>query len=962
MHSNDLSLLLKKASCSKFDCFLGHGSVVRAIGRYRMTHRKGSKIIEPGKQSTDHVHRKRAYGPRMVINESSRRREMNSQRGRPVKSYDFYDQPNDFEWFKNQGHNRYPFHGGVPNYSHEGYESYEKAPDPNDIAQAMTVLEKHMSSSEALGSDNMFRNTGGERYEYHNEHKPMGSNDESGLNENESEHNKNAFSFGSSLNDKHGGRDGNEEDSHQIAMNDYHNQIRGDGYGKGKENHFQFNQNGENPGHDKEQGQVMEGSHQAISHVGDDMQRNKEWFKNQHDFDKSGQGEKEDSNHESQESNHESQESNPASYESNQKSYANNDGNYEKMNDAKSCDPNGGPEMRSHYNEKDRSVLSGNYFEHDDASSKHNDYDGKDYGRENEGRASKGLQSNEQNEEYVDFPKKNDNYNNNNMNEINNRNNMVETSTSANSPPPLYQAKHWENPADDQMQQQQQQQQQISLNRNSAYQSDGKHENAEEIIKIDVGFPQYHLPNAQLEANRHEPHQGPERGGGLWGDLPGSGEQISKENKDDNGIKASAEVSRTDERSGSNEPGRNVKKISVGEVPEGNDGTYVGKEESNNLNGGKQNSGKTAKITKIPLTIRTGVYDFREIFSIDGKKRFISSRPKKKKSNSGSYAHKITLHSSGASKENEKNRKLKSKHFANGKKRNSKKVKHARTKKGFFVPFSIQEAISPSRYSKKARMQHWNKFEIRFHSDKPNDGNAVSTRHDIGYDLGAVHGFPAVSDEEALHSSPNELLDMANSYRHRAEEYDSKAKELENQAEIQDHQHNYHGAISQHHPYHQGPERGGDANNVEGEHHVQHHRFGPMQAPSMHGPGLLGASHFGHEHGEAGNYNHCDNVIHFNTGYPYYHVPRHQPLPLIEYHKPIPPVHGLNPYEVLTSEQFNRPHLPAGHGNLPYGHYHRTLHANPEASRAMHERSDIKEWDKDEPSTVLQLPKYEKNI
>ena len=939
----------------------------RAIGRYKIAHRKGSILVEPGKESTDLVHRKRTSGPRMIINESNRRRQMNNQRGRPVKSYDFYDQSSDFEWFKHQGRDRYPLHGSVPNYSHEGYESYEKAPDPHDVAQAMTVLEKHMSSSEALGSDNMFRNNGGVRHDYHNDHQPTGSNDENGLNENESEPSNNAYSYGSSLIGKHRGRDGNDENGPEIALNDYHSQIREDGYGQGKENGFQFNQNGGNPAHDKEQGQVMEGSNQAVNHMGDDMQKSKEWFENQHDIGKSGQGGKEDnnhespaSNHESEESSHDSHESNHKAQESNHKSYVNDDENYQKINGAKNCESNG-PEMRSNYIEKDRSVLSGNYFEHEDAGAKHYEYSGKEYGKENEGRASKGMQNSEQNEEYVDYPTKNDNNNNNNnMNEMNNRNNMEEKSTSVNSPPSLYQTQHWENSADRQMQQQQQQQQN-SLNRNGAYRSDGKHENAEEIIKVDVGFPQYHLPNAQLESTRHEPHQGPERGGGLWGDLPGSGEQIGKENKNSNDIKISAEVSKTGVRSGSNEPGRNVKKIAVGEVSGGNDGTYEGKDRTN-LNGGKENGGKTSKITQIPVKIRTGVYDSREIFSIDGKKRFISSRLKKGKFNSRNNEHKIALYSSGASPEKEKSRKVNSRYSSNRKKRKSKNVKNAGNKEGLFVPFPLQETAIPCTYNKKKRMEKWNKFEIRFHSDKPDNENAISTRHGIGPDLGAVHGFPAVSDEEARHSSPDELLDMANSYRHKAEEYDSKAKELENQAEIQDHQHNYHGAISQHHPNHQGPERGGDANTVVGEHHAHHHGFGPLQAPVLHGPGMLGASHFGHEHSEVGNDDHCDNVIHFNTGYPYYHVPRHQPLPLIEYHKPIPPVHGLNPYEVLTSEQFNRPHLPAGHGNLPYGHYQRALLANLGTSRVVHERSSINEWDKDEPSTVLQLPKYQKNI
>eukprot|EP00794_Sanderia_malayensis_P016641 gene16641-18331_t len=268
---------------------------------------------------------------------------------------------------------------------------------------------------------------------------------------------------------------------------------------------------------------------------------------------------------------------------------------------------------------------------------------------------------------------------------------------------------------------------------------------------------------------------------------------------------------------------------------------------------------------------------------------------------------------------------------------------------------SLSNAVKAFHKLKHKVLPLAGKHEEIFHADKHAEGKNRKTkqRNDLGSDLGAVHSHPAISDCEACHSSPDELLEKANAYRQRAEEFEGKAKELENHAEVQDHQH---GAASQ---YHEGPERGGhtfgghDCEEREGAeghygggidgHHQENSQWSPWHGSSQfegwHHEFRSDHGHEdekGNEHGGGGN--HHVQVIHYNTGYPYYHSQESNHLPLVEYHKPHPPTHGLNPYEVLTTEQLHRIGLTAGHGNLPCyaaGHQ-RTIKTAVKDSTASH--------------------------
>ena len=941
--------------------FQGHKSETPGSGRFKVTSEKGAKIIDNGKvvSNIERKQRKRSYGPRFLMIVNNRRRHMNDERRRPVKNYDFYDQPSDFEWFKEQGQNHYPYHGAMPAYKHVGYDDYQKAPDSHAVAQAMTLLEKHISSSEALGSDNMFRNNERDRHGHQHDDEPMMNsfgNDVNGGNEHRYEY-RNDNKFDSMPNDNNRGQ---EEQSEEYEQHNW----------KGHQRNANKNEKGEGE-NDKENGkgnEHMTESYQWKSVKGPELlhsedlpsrgqasQTNEEhqegWMPlkehdsnheshgNHNENDHALHGIHDNTNHESHgnnnENNHESYENHA---EGNHESHQNHAEVNQKVNDFGNHESTAS-EMRSKNKEDDG--FSNVDHGYTDGSRHMND--------DNSGKASKQVQNNEPKEEYIDFPKSSDRpYI---TKDRSSRNNLVDKPFQSNSPLQSHEIPLEQEPAGSQRKPN-------NLDDDQAFHNDNGQPNADNIIKIKVGYPHYHVPNSHMEAAKIEPHQGPERGGGLWGDLPGVGEQYQggiTEQKNDN-IKTPIDTKN--------------RKI---EVKGAFDITDIGKDVKNNRIGEKINSANSSSVTQIPVTIKTGVYDSREIFTIGGKKEFTSSNPvetgfkRRKESNENAFRPQRKSRKKG------KRKKAKRKGVNKNRKKLTKRIKHTSNNIKFFsVQFPLPETFIKSRNKEKERTRKWRKNEVNLDYVTTNIKNEVSTRHGIGSDLDAVHGHPAISDEEALHSSPDELLDMANNYRHRAEEYDSKAKELENQAEIQDHQHDYHGSVSQHHPHHQGPERGGsEEEHGEGGQYHHHNGIGPWGGPMWHGPGPLGMSHFkhggeehggheeGHNEGEGGGHDH--DAIHFNTGYPYYHVPRQHSIPLIEYEKPAPPVHGLNPYEVLTSEQFHQPMLPAGHGNLPYGHNQRTLPSKSDAKLVANKEIYVSKLDNIsvKHSTIVDQPQNE---
>lgn len=55
-----------------------------------------------------------------------------------------------------------------------------------------------------------------------------------------------------------------------------------------------------------------------------------------------------------------------------------------------------------------------------------------------------------------------------------------------------------------------------------------------------------------------------------------------------------------------------------------------------------------------------------------------------------------------------------------------------------------------------------------------------------------------------------------------------------------------------------------------------------------------------------GTYDHPDIIRRIDSGYPVFNIPQSNSDVIIpEYHKPLPPLYGLNPYEVLTSSELN---------------------------------------------------------
>ena len=911
----------------------------------------------------EHEKRKRTYGSKIFMAGGSSRRHMNSQGSHPVKNYDFYDQPNDFEWFKGQGHNQYPYHKGMPAYSHEGYDDYQKPPDPHAVSQAMNLLEKHMTSSEALSSDNMFRNNEGRNHEHENDHIPMMNKIED-----------------------HG--------NYELGVND----INQDRYGDKHNEKFAMNQNDRHGGQERHNG----GYDQHEHHNGDENQHEHEiqhGDENQQHSDKSGHEDSENTKDNMKEDKHMTEHyqwesvkgpellhgDDLPSMQSQQehregwlplKQHENSHGSPDR-NDEDSHGPQTDHDENGHgpHGEHDENNQKSNhvethettYLDKEGKALKEQDKEKHGAGLETngEGRVLNEVQKGKSEEEYIDFPQNPTNPSI--LKDGSNRNSMVDNSAVMNGPQQQNKVVQRQESAYNQYQSD-------HLNNDKIYENSDRQPNLANKIRINVGYPHYRVPNTHMEVAKNEPHQGPERGGGLWGNLPGVGEQQYGENsnqKNENAKLYTGSLSKMESDSDRSRSGKEEKNKEMTNARGAFDKNMQQEPHGNGMEE-KQNNAKSSKTTRIPVTITTGVYDSREIFTIDRKKEYIHSKPVANKFKRREEIQQDICHSTRKLLKKRKKINVKGKHWNKNKREKRKGIKY------LFSSTKIKKSLSKAPLRKKFAKSHkYKKTNIDQLSESDHDAE-VPKRHGTGDDLDAVHGHPAISDEESLHSSPDELLDIANNLRHRAEEYDSKAKELENQAEIQDHQFNYHGSISQHHS-HQGPERGGSQHGEEHEEeeHNEHNRIGPWTGPEWHGPGPFGTSHIKNENGhgshgggeggdnrngnEGGEEGHDDHVIHFNTGYPYYHVPKQHSLPVIEDEKPAPPVHGLNPYEVLTSEQFHRPMLPAGHGNLPYGHNQRTLHANSDTTEVTKKgiymsRLSSKSAD---PGAVLQLPKYD---
>ena len=953
---------------------------------------------------SDAMENKRVSGEKLQLtNRISRRMQVNNDRRRPVKNYDFYDQPNDFEWFGEQGHNRYPYKG-TQGYSHEGYEEYQKPPDVHAVAQAMQTLEKHMSSSEALGSDNMFRNReGGHRDHQENNHGVMMMNNDNNDNDSDGRYGERYEGTKESEHESHKDLENenhNEENGHSM-MNDDNGVLmmhhdRNDNVEDGHiDSHQSEWENGENGRADSDKdggGRKNEGQGHLTEHYkwdnikGPNLLNGEGLPSNEKSNDVHREGWLPLKQHESQEEsqrNHNDHEGSP-----NREHHGSTDH---------------GSEVLSNHHVEDKNMLGGvSHENHDESDANHGDHERK--------AVSTNLQHKEPKEDYIDFPKTEHEPNLDNENR--NRNNLEQKPSPpmADSPPVhVPSSMHDQNVVkshSNNIEPAQSLEKPIEKPIETPIERplEKPIENTGNLISVNVGYPHYHVPNTHEDSAKNEPHEGPERGGGLWGDLPGEGEQYVDKGSTDEGLhvgmqkQVSVKPSVVITTKGNNGD--------LGNRLDANEGSTfaakgVGAKEVRIEAGsnGTEAKEKKLKVTRIPVTIKTGVYDSREIFTIDGDKKFIKNeRGRNTIMDNKEYVargEKLRKSVMNIVKEKEKKR---LKDIIRSKKNNGLKLKEARKSSRDRKTTAKKLTKNEGLETKNKRMKNCNDKAKGLKSDEVlSNGKGMGVRegelrkrHGTDNELGAVHGHPVISDEQALHSSPEELLEMANGYRHRAEEYDSKAKELENQAEIQDHQFDHHGAVSQHQPHHQGPERGGNLGGGEhGEGEQYHHGegIGPWSGPTWHGPGPFGSSQFGHHgghgeghggghgeghggghgegHGEGHEEGHDHHMVHFNTGYPYYHVPQAHSLPLIEYHKPAPPVHGLNPYEVLTSEQFHHPHLPAGHGNLPYGHNQRSLHSKSEVNDVIISNKVVSKSDglvgqvSIEPGTIVELPKYD---
>ena len=1016
--------------------------------------------------------------------------------GRPVKSYDFYDnKDSEFGWFKEQGHNKYPYHDHLPSYSNEGYEEYQKPPDASSVAHAIDTLEKHMTSSEALNSDNMFRNKGrnggGFQGDGENEENRDGRGEHMNGNEGEGFHgegNQNGGDHedghGGHMNNNGGGeffggdRGGGHHEGNQESHgsnNEFHEDSGNKGHGNSENHHSEHNeQDHGNHGHEnnehgnnndnhmtghfgwpkiegpallnedhKEHGESHGnegGSHggEGQSHGGEGFWSNGDEGHGQHDKPREGWLPLKPNEHE-EHSQHEGQGQHE---EHGVEGSQFHEGGHKMLDDH--SPPVAQPELNHH--SEDRDVFGGTGAKNEDP---HANEVG-NYGRKiitgqvpeaDQIELHKEQPANGHQEDYVDFPKAN-----NEQNSGHNRDNMLRE-------PPSFvarQQQQWQQQqvAQQQLQQmqQQQQQQQQQLQQQPHFSNEPQHDGikpknveGQQTIVIKQDYP--HSQEKHFDSLPKGPHEGPERGGGLWGNHPGQGEQyyIDPEPLGKSRNMEQKSTERTPQKEVSNfksdkidvEVGiptggptdnKNIT-FAIKEVPlkPNSDGLRQGYNDSDiketartaNISAGTQqmmqqtagketeaNSKPTKRVLKVPVKITTGSFDSRDILSFETDKKFIggeksrkgfrenlrekgeSDRPvdrwegtglkrKLRKYNFGRIDKEHRLKTGGNSVKGKLSGSLQTQS-------KERKILQDKAEESRNMNRNLKSRISGGKidYFKKANHKYDEKIknldsdtpriEIKGNTKNPKEsfdgepqkkyvltknkgkgnGKQLVARHGTENDLGAVHGHPAISDEQAMHSSPEELLEMANGYRHRAEEYESKAKELENHAEVQDHQFGGHGAISQHQSHHEGPERGGGLEgHEEGQGEQYHHGegFGHWSGPTWHGPGPFGSSHFGHGEGghegggheggghEGGDH---DEVIHFNTGYPFYHVPRPHNLPNIEYHKPHPPVHGLNPYEVLTSEQFHHPELPAGHGNLPYGANQRTLAPKADIERA----------------------------
>ena len=201
-------------------------------------------------------------------------------------------------------------------------------------------------------------------------------------------------------------------------------------------------------------------------------------------------------------------------------------------------------------------------------------------------------------------------------------------------------------------------------------------------------------------------------------------------------------------------------------------------------------------------------------------------------------------------------------------------------------PDGLQHSHSPD--------YHWSAYYNPYQKGHGYDYHSHPEEHESEI----VHGNPVVSDHQAMETSVNDLLALAHSLKNEAAEYESKAKEVENQAEVVHHQ-------------------------TGGQHPIGTGESGHAQ------------QHYGHK----------VPILHINTGYPVYHLPPKDDHPVAELHKPEPPHHGLNPYEVLTSEQLD--HENVHETQTVHGTNHHTeeeiAHYPPAVVYLPHKRMDIRE-------------------
>ena len=945
--------------------------------------------------------------------------------GKPIKNYEFYDDKNEFGWYKDQGNKKYPYNNWLPHYSNDGYEEYQKAPDVSAVAHAMATLEKHMSSSEALHTDNMFRHDSKEHGDHHQGFLFRGNEEHGEPNvgpNGGSTYNGETSHEGGSYHE--GGRPHHVESSHEgnyaSEGGRFHEGGRfNDGGGPNTGETYNENVGSHRDGDSRETGHESREESENNRQMDDDHYHNNEragmtenygWktidgpsllnHQKQKSHENSEGSEKSQQNEGSQENgnesgregwlpltppNHKRLESHEPDVGQKSEAATNHEGRSSESN------PPTLTQQNMIHHEDDRGVFNGATTNKDGVI---NDEQKALYGngyQENRGNTEnhgngKNLEANRN--DYVDFPSTNTNHNDE---DSRNRGSFIEGTSSKQENPREMRKESTDGKANEQG----------SLT-------------GENTIKINVGYPHYHVADRHIAAALKVPHAGPERGGGLWGSQPGEGEQYQEEkkekpfgqnqvqNRNENGMQHSDTL-----------PKPNSTSLVAGNYAvkcNGDTGCQPANETAQSDSRGVQRNGseEMTKVTRIPVTVTTGVYDSRELVSVE-EQTFVKNTGNKEKVNrdftkrggwNNAYEHKNYKTRPRKKGEDDKDHKVPK--FRRKLRHLMKIFKIQKTKYGRNHMVRGQRLLR-GKESQPHSLRNVKKFGNNAKFREVYEGKKEKERKgNIGRDLGSVHGHPAVSDEKALHSNPEELLEMANGYRHRAEEYDSKAKELENMAEVQDHQHDHHGAVSQHNMGREGPERGGGLHGDDhGEGEQYHHQqgIGPWSGPTWFGPGPFGMSHFQHggregghgsqeggnggmdgEHGGHGNLGghvewngghegrhedghggggegghggaheeggdgghgegHDNNIIHFNTGYPFYHVPRPHSLPQIQYHKPEPPVHGLNPYEVLTSEQFHRPMLPAGHGNLPYGSNQRTLHSRETISQLNSNRNN----------------------